>query len=177
MFHKILVAIDYAEFSQQVFDQALTLARATSASLVLLNVLSLEDEIRLTPPMLSGYESYPIGLSSKAGELYQELWQTHAERSLEMLQTLTQQATTAGVDATLRQSLGSPGRIICELANELNVDLIILGRRGLSGLNELLLGSVSNYVLHHAPCSVLTVQSQIQKHPDVSQEKQTVIAS
>ncbi|NEO65320.1 MAG: universal stress protein, partial [Moorea sp. SIO4G2] len=36
--------------------------------------------------------------------------------------------------------------------------LIVLGRRGLGGLKEMVLGSVSNYVVHHAPCSVLVVQ-------------------
>ena len=37
-------------------------------------------------------------------------------------------------------------------------DVIVMGHRGISGLQEFFLGSVSNYVLHHAPCSVLIVQ-------------------
>ncbi|MGQ9872468.1 universal stress protein [Leptodesmis sp.] len=37
-------------------------------------------------------------------------------------------------------------------------DLILIGNRGHTGLKELFLGSASNYVLHHAPCSVLTVK-------------------
>ncbi|NEO28803.1 MAG: universal stress protein, partial [Kamptonema sp. SIO4C4] len=35
---------------------------------------------------------------------------------------------------------------------------VIIGRRGRVGLSEILLGSVSNYVLHHAPCAVMVVQ-------------------
>ncbi len=59
------------------------------------------------------------------------------------------------------QNLGDPGRIICEIARDCDADLIVMGRGNHSGLNEFFLGSVSNYVLHHAPCSVLAVQGQL----------------
>jgi nucleotide-binding universal stress UspA family protein len=171
MFSKILVAIDHSELGQHVFEQALALAKSTSASLILLNVLSPEDEASPNPPMLSGYEFYPGGLSRNLGEIYQELWQNYVQRELEMLQSLERLAIAAGVDATLRQSFGSPGRIICELADELNADLIILGRRDRSSLNELIVGSVSNYVLHHAPCSVLIIHRQHQNVVDPAEDK------
>jgi len=61
------------------------------------------------------------------------------------------------VDAEFTQNTGSPGRVICEIAKAWQADLIILRRRGYSGLTEMLLGSVSNYVLHHAPCSIHVV--------------------
>ncbi|MEO0350033.1 MAG: universal stress protein, partial [Cyanobacteria bacterium P01_A01_bin.15] len=51
-----------------------------------------------------------------------------------------------------------------------NADLIMMGRRGRSGFSELLLGSVSNYVMHHAPCSVLTVQGVLQPVAAVTAE-------
>ncbi|RMG10302.1 MAG: universal stress protein, partial [Cyanobacteria bacterium J055] len=38
--------------------------------------------------------------------------------------------------------------------------LIIVGRRGRQGIEEAVLGSVSNYVVHHAPCSVLAIQGK-----------------
>lgn len=63
--------------------------------------------------------------------------------------------------------------MICELARNWNADLIILGRRGRTGLSELLLGSVSNYVLHHAPCSVLTVQQPKELNTEEQQQVQT----
>jgi hypothetical protein len=52
-----------------------------------------------------------------------------------------------------------PGPTICKLAHDWPADLIVLGNRGRSGMAELLLGSVSNYVLHHAACSVLVVKT------------------
>jgi nucleotide-binding universal stress UspA family protein len=44
------------------------------------------------------------------------------------------------------------------VARTWNADLIVIGRRGLRGLAEMFLGSVSNHVIHHAHCSVLVVQ-------------------
>lgn len=53
---------------------------------------------------------------------------------------------------------GSPDSRIVETAEEWNADLIILGSHGYSRWERLLLGSVSDSVIHHAPCSVLVVR-------------------
>lgn len=158
MFHKILVAMDTSAIGKSVFDEALALAKATGCNLMLLHVLSLEE--KGSPNMLVfptlGY--YP-GLSSRTLEIYHEQWQKLEEYGLELLRSRTDEATAAGVKAQFTQNTGSPGKTICEIARNWGADLIIMGRRGHSGLTELIMGSVSNYVLHHAPCSVLTVQN------------------
>jgi nucleotide-binding universal stress UspA family protein len=46
------------------------------------------------------------------------------------------------------------------MAKSWQADLIVLGRRGLKGISEIFLGSVSNYIVHQALCSVLIVQHQ-----------------
>lgn len=58
---------------------------------------------------------------------------------------------------------GSPESRIVETAEKLPADLIILGSHGYNRWERLLLGSVSNSVLHHAPCSVLVVRSASDK--------------
>ena len=63
------------------------------------------------------------------------------------------------------QSLGYPGRNICEEAQTWSADLILVGSRGLTGVQEMFLGSISNYVTHHAPCSVLIVRSDSEEVP------------
>ncbi|AFY35275.1 universal stress protein [Calothrix sp. PCC 7507] len=175
MFKKILVALDRSEMGQQVFAQALALAKLTGASLMLQHVLSAEEEGSPYIPMLSNFEYYP-GLSSSSFEYYQKQWDSFKNEGLEMLQTFCAQANTAGVNAEFTQSLGLPGRLICELARNWNADLIIIGRRGLSGLAELFLGSVSNYVLHHALCSVQIVHlsANLPKAKETVQETITV---
>ena len=47
--------------------------------------------------------------------------------------------------------------MICDIASAWNADLIVMGRHGRLGLEELLMGSVSNYVTHHAHCAVLVL--------------------
>jgi nucleotide-binding universal stress UspA family protein len=54
---------------------------------------------------------------------------------------------------------GSPERKIVETAEEMKADLIIVGSHGYNRWERLLLGSVSDSVAHHAPCSVLIVRN------------------
>ncbi len=160
MFHKILVAIDRSAMNRTVFNQALDLAKATGATLAILNVLCPTDEGSPTMPVLLGNDFYPGGLSSSVLEIYQELWQDYIDEGLTLLRSFEQQAIAAEVTVECIQNVGPPGQAICESARTLNSDLIVVGRRGYSGINELIMGSVSNYVVHHAPCSVLTVHYQ-----------------
>ena len=55
---------------------------------------------------------------------------------------------------------GHAGIKITELSKESGYSLIIMGCRGLSGVKQLLLGSVSNYVLHYAQCPTLIVKNE-----------------
>ncbi|MEH1921403.1 universal stress protein [Nostoc sp.] len=160
MFKKILVALDRSEVGQQVFDEALGLAKLTQASLMLLHVLSPEEEGSPYVPMLSNMDYYP-GLSSQSFELYQKQWDTFKNLGIQMLQSFSAQANTAGITTEFTQNVGNPGRVVCDLAHSYGADLIVMGRRGRSGLMELFLGSVSNYVLHHAPCSVHIVHLSV----------------
>ncbi|WP_019505589.1 universal stress protein [Pleurocapsa sp. PCC 7319] len=86
------------------------------------------------------------------------------QRGLEALRSLVQEATTAGVNTEFTQDFGNPGRTICDFAQTWSVETILVGSRGLTGAKEMFLGSVSNYVTHHAPCSVLIVRETLKKH-------------
>jgi nucleotide-binding universal stress UspA family protein len=160
MFDKILVAINTSEIGQQVFDQALSLAKATNAELMILHVLSPFDERYPTPPGIATDGIYPPFTTDDVN-YYLGQWESLKREGIEFLTLLTNKAIAQGVNAEHTQEFGDPGRMICEVAGKWQADVVILGRRGLSGIKEFFLGSVSNYVLHHAPCSVLTVQGVI----------------
>lgn len=146
---RFLIALDGSSISQQAFDAGLALAKLTGAELRLLHVLSLEEKD--TPGFLSLFSRNE-----------QKEWQAYEKPGLDLLRGYQDLAAQAAVHAEMTQTIGSPGRVICEFAGHTQSQLIVVGRRGLSGLSELLLGSVSNYVTHYASTSVLIVQGQAQ---------------
>lgn len=156
MFKKILVAVDQSPMGQRVFEEGLAIAKANQASMMLLHVLSAEEDgspqILVSPDI--GY--YPA-LSDTNLLIYREQWEQYEKKGLAMLDRWVETAKNEGLVAESTQNVGQAGRNICKLVEQWGADLVVMGRRGRSGLTALLLGSVSNYVLHHAPCSVLIV--------------------
>ncbi|MEO1402128.1 MAG: universal stress protein [Cyanobacteria bacterium J06635_1] len=157
MFRKILVALDQGDTCAALFEKAATLAETTGADLMLLSVLVPADDSSLTMPAYSGLGYYSMGFDDSIWDVYQERYQEQETKGLHRLRGFTQQATEAGVSTEFTQVAGSPGRAICNLAKSWEADLVMVGSHGRTGLSEALLGSVSNYVMHHAPCSVLVV--------------------
>ncbi|MGB7415485.1 MAG: universal stress protein [Thermosynechococcaceae cyanobacterium] len=157
MFRKILVAMDHSNTGDEIFERALALAQPLQAHLMLLHVLSPTEIDSPDLPILPSPYYYP-GLSDLPLEAYRKAWEEVEAQGIERLQTFTKQAMMEGVSAEYTQTSGSPGRTICDLAANWGADLILIGCRGRSGLGQLLLGSVSNYVMHHAPCSVLVAK-------------------
>lgn len=160
MFQKILVAIDDSAIHECVFNEALELAKATAARLMLLHVLTPQDEGNPTP-LLFGPDSIYPGLSEEVLNTYTQQLRHHEQQGLKLLRSLSDQAIAAGVTVEFTQNFGDPGRVICNIARTWEADLVVMGRRGLSGLSELLFGSVSNYVIHHTSCSVLAIRGKL----------------
>lgn len=161
MVNKILIAVDRSQNNKLVFNTAVSLATTTGAKLMLLHILSEKEP---DYPIAPTYTYYPI-IKETVYETYQQEYDKHVEHGLEFLRNLNREACAEGVDAEFTQLAGNPGRMICELANNWSADLIIVGSRGLKGLKEMFLGSVSNYVTHHAPCSVLIARHPIDTKP------------
>ena len=156
MFEKILVALDLLDSNETVFENALSLAAATHSELMLLHALAGDRDGGPTMPVSATWDYYAV-MSDRTWSLYQTQWKEYEQRGLETLRRYTQRAADAGVTAEFTQLASGPGRAICELAKNWPADLIVVGSHGRTGLSELFLGSVSNYVMHHAPCSVFVV--------------------
>lgn len=156
MLNKILIAIDITETNKSAFNEALSLAKMTGAKLMLLNIIAPDGTNYPNPFIYSGYE---YGLMDESlVTFYQKQWEKFKQRGLDTLRSLAEEAEAAGVEAEYIQDFGNPGQTICDRAKLWSADLIVIGSRGLTGVREMFLGSVSNYVTHHAPCSVLLMR-------------------
>jgi nucleotide-binding universal stress UspA family protein len=160
MFQRILVALDHSDSSQAVFEKAIDLARTNRAELMLLHIISPIDEGVPTPVYPMPDSLYPMqheALIQSSAQLFSQIEQA----GLDLLRTRDATATAVGVRCEFTQHVGDPGTSICTIAHTWGADLIVMGRRGRSGLSEFFLGSVSNHVMHHARCSVLIVQEAL----------------
>lgn len=165
-FKKILAAIDQSPLSQLVFTQALELATVSQSRLLLFHCVT-ADTVALSSPF-SGEFGVPPQLVNQAyqTEFIRLEQQVHHVQSL--LKHYCELAQSQGVSAECDYKTIEAGQGLCQRAEQWHADLIVLGRRGRKGLAEALLGSVSNYVLHHAPCAVLVIQSTVPAAPAAS---------
>jgi nucleotide-binding universal stress UspA family protein len=157
-FKKILIALDYQEPISAVFNQALDIAKAHNSAIKLFYCRTGEISGVADLPIYPGFIGYGSLYDQDMLTLEQNLIEESAARIHAWLDGFVQEATQQGLLAEFDDGFGEPGRQICLVAQEWDADLIVMGRRGHRGFSEWLLGSVSNYVIHHASCSVLVVQ-------------------
>lgn len=157
MFKKILAPIQNLENDEIVFEKALTLAKENHAELMLLHVFAPSDPSvpGLPNPMLY---RYPL-VTDELMKGFQDRWEETENQGLEMLKGLSDRAQSVGLTPEFSQNVGSVGTVVCHLADSWEADLVVIRQPDRSKLDELLLGSVSHYILHHAPCAVLTITS------------------
>ena len=137
---KILVATDGSESAGRAVTFAAELARATGAAVVAVHVFE--------PLALLGEVAPPVDFAASEARARTELHETWCAPLI-----------AADVTFTAEVIEGAPAAAIVSLARDHNVDLIVVGARGHSRLGELLLGSTSSGVLHHAPVPVTVVPS------------------
>ena len=136
----ILVPVDGSESARHALEHAIGLAEAFGAELTLLEVI--EDQ----GPLPTFDEKPPPGET-------REHW-----LSEERFQPLADLLEQTEVPWTRRVERGYPAEVICEVADKEEHDLVVMGSRGMSGVGRFLMGSVSDRVVHHAPCNVTVVK-------------------
>jgi nucleotide-binding universal stress UspA family protein len=158
MLQKILVAIGDSPDSEQIFAAGLTLAQKFDAQILILHVLN-----PLVPHGLSTVPSPLVGgilpmINEVEIDRYLVAWKEYERKGIERLQAYAERAKEQHVKAEMLQNYGDSGPLICEAAKNWSAEAILMGRNQKSMLSEAFLGSTSNYVLHHAACSVMVIQ-------------------
>ena len=138
MIQSILVGYDDSDLSKRAFAHALELAKRFRASLLVLAVVRIPE-----PAIFTEVE----GIIDAAQE--------HFRDSFRML---TEQAQSAGVTISTEVVVGHPAEQIVHIAETRQVDLIVVGSRGVSRMKRWMLGSVSERVLRYAHCPVMIIR-------------------
>lgn len=143
---RILVPTDMSEFSEHALRYACEFARRFGADLHLLNVV--QDVVAMVPEP---------GMAFPApGEYMQELEQA----SREALEKIPDPAWVDGVSVVREIRVGTPFVEVVRYAKSEDIDLIVIGTHGRSGLAHVLLGSTAERVVRKAPCPVLSVRPE-----------------
>jgi len=152
---KILIATDGSDFSRAAIEKCC-------------GMLNLNDKPQIK--IVSVYEQMapmatePFAISA---QYYQEMMdlarkqcETFAADSAEQIKKLL---SNLNLSIETEVKLGAPARVIIDEANEWNADLIVVGSHGRGFWGRLTIGSVSDAIVHHAPCSVLIAQTDSEK--------------
>lgn len=141
MFQKIVVAVDGSEISQKAFEVALSEAKMWNAALHLIYVVE-----------TSRFSSLPMDNTMEV------IYSLLEKEGQEIFETSTARAAAEGISLVTHLKDGHAGTEIIALAEELQADLIVIGSRGKSGIDRLLLGSVSTHVVQDSKCTTMVVR-------------------
>ena len=156
MFKKILVALDRFSEASAVFDFALSVAQPRASELLLVHFV--DWEMQEVSPWIGVATLYDVDISGDRYNWTHQRLEKEIEISNDWLKSEVQKAKKAGINCKYESHVGNCSLGIGNRAKDWGADLIVMGRRGRSNISEMFLGSVSNYTIHHAPCSVMVVQ-------------------
>lgn len=160
-YRSLLVPYDFSQHAREALDTAIELAVALGGAVVhLLHV------IRTPVYAYAGYVGYPgstvpASLETVPPPLDMSDVRASAEKSLDEVREVIK-----GLDESSKVPIETHvlehtviDRAICQMAEQLDADLIVMGTHGRTGLAHVFLGSVAERTLRRAPCPVLTVHS------------------
>ena len=146
---RILVAVDGSDTSMNAADYAITLAKNSSneAEILVINVIDLPPIFKMLPSE-TRKQLIRIG-RQQASQIFDTIEQMAKRHDVKTNKINTEMVETSSV---------SVADEIIRYAKEKDVDLIVVGTKGRSGMSKALLGSVASKVLTYSPCSVLVVR-------------------
>jgi nucleotide-binding universal stress UspA family protein len=141
-FRRILIAVDKGPVAAHAIEVGLDLAAALKAQAAVIHVTA--------PPVM--YES-------DAGIPKSELTELAREEGIALLAQLRENPALPAFAHEFLEG-GDPATEIARAAQEWPADIIVMGSHGRGGISRVLLGSVAEQVVRHAPCPVLVVRSK-----------------
>src|ERR1035437_4855926 len=150
---KLLLAADDSQFSEAALQAVISQNRPQQTQVGVVHLMEPIAMILSEIASAAGPESYP----AEPFEL-EPLRKEQKKRASKLVEARAEELKDAGFDAVIAIGEGDPRVEIIDMAREWSADLIVMGSHGRKGLDRFLLGSVSEYVARHAPCSVEIVR-------------------
>ena len=144
MYEKILIATDGSEPSRKAEAHGLSLAKILGAAVTILYVAEITHYPRVAP--------------GSAPEVAEERIKIHKKTGAEIVGKVVEKGKEMGVEVYPVVVVGHPANEIIEHTK--GHDIVVMGTLGLSGLSHLLMGSVAEKVVRHAPIPVLVIRSE-----------------
>ncbi len=144
--NKVLVPIDFSDYSKSALRYAITFAKQFKAELILVYVV---EPIIYPPDFSIGQIAIPTVNTE---------WD---ERAREELNKLAKNEIPAELKSKTIIKTGKPFVEIIDTASEEDVDIIIIATHGHSGVEHILFGSTAEKVVRKAPCPVLTLREPV----------------
>ena len=141
MFSKILVAVDGTEVSYRAFDAALFLSEKLGSNITAIYVM----------------ENIPT-VYIQSQKILDDLLEVRRNDSQKILEKFSSDAAQKGITVSTILLEGNPASTILDFSKKEKFEVIIIGRRGMGHLKELVLGSISSKILHHSLCPVLLIR-------------------
>ena len=141
MFTKILVPADGSDNSYRALEAALVFSEKLGSSISVVNVM----------------EQVPI-THIESEKLLNELLEAYKKENQEILSKCSDIAHQKGITIKTVLLQGNPAPVILDYIKKENLDLVIMGSRGMGKFKELILGSVSSKIMHHSPCAVMIIR-------------------
>jgi nucleotide-binding universal stress UspA family protein len=145
--NKVLVAVDFSKESQLAAKFAVSIAHEYKAKLYVIHVVTpLPSSLGAEVP---DFDSFQRQYIERFGEDLKRVIPEKIKRIIEVEEIL---------------EVGEPYHMIVEKAKELDVDIIVLATHGRTGISHILLGSVAERVIRHAPCPVFAIRNPKDKY-------------
>ena len=141
MFSKILVAVDGSEVSYRAFDAALFLLEKLGSNITAIYVMDNIPTVYI-----------------QSQKFLDDLLEARKNDSQKILEKCSSDAAQKGITVSTILLEGNPASTILDFSKKEKFEVIIIGRRGMGHLKELVLGSTSSKILHHSLCPVLLMR-------------------
>jgi nucleotide-binding universal stress UspA family protein len=161
----IVIALDASEQAEHAINWYIQRVHRPGNKLVFVHCIELPEmkiNEQATAASTGGPGPRPRSLHMSPGVLA-GMWKEEEAKVKQLEEKMKTLLKEKGLSGVLRTATGKPGEVICKIAEEENAVMIVTGTRGMGKVRRTILGSVSDFLVHHASCPVVVCRTRSRK--------------